>query len=114
MSFGYHAREACEGTIARVLRGVKGRSVAEVPDSYCSNCGRELSSEDQFCPNCGRPVHETARVPTPEADVPAPPPSQVSSETETQETGQRLSGGSVRSLFVAALVTLIILYVLVQ
>jgi hypothetical protein len=41
---------------------------------YCSNCGHELSPEDQFCPNCGRPVHQTASVPTPEADVPVPPP----------------------------------------
>src|SRR5688572_6563975 len=41
---------------------------------YCSNCGHELSPEDRFCPNCGRPVHQTASVPTPEADVPVPPP----------------------------------------
>jgi hypothetical protein len=27
-------------------------------------------------PNCGRPVHQTAHVPTPEADVPVPPPPQ--------------------------------------
>ena len=48
--------------------------MAETPARYCSNCGHELSSEDQFCPNCGSPVHETATVPTPEADVPVPPP----------------------------------------
>jgi hypothetical protein len=48
--------------------------MAETPARYCSNCGHELSPEDQFCPNCGNPVHETATVPTPEADVPVPPP----------------------------------------
>ena len=51
--------------------------MAEAPDRYCGNCGRELRPEDQFCPNCGRPVHRTATVPTPEADVPVPPPPQA-------------------------------------
>jgi len=41
---------------------------------YRTNCGAELREEDRFCRNCGRPVHETARVSTPEADVPVPPP----------------------------------------
>jgi len=50
--------------------------MAEAPARYCSNCGNELSSEDQFCQNCGTPVHQTATVPTPEADVPVPPPPQ--------------------------------------
>jgi hypothetical protein len=40
------------------------------------NCGHELAEDDRFCPNCGRPVHQTAQVPTPEADVPVPPPPQ--------------------------------------
>jgi hypothetical protein len=53
-----------------------GICMAETPDRYCGNCGRELSPEDQFCRNCGRPVHQAARVPTPEADVPVPPPPQ--------------------------------------
>jgi uncharacterized Zn finger protein (UPF0148 family) len=39
---------------------------------YCTNCGAELREDDRFCPNCGRPVHETAAVSTPEADVPVP------------------------------------------
>ena len=39
---------------------------------YCSNCGHELSEDAQFCSNCGRRVHQTARVPTPEAEVPVP------------------------------------------
>jgi hypothetical protein len=48
--------------------------VAETPDRFCKNCGHELRPEDQFCPNCGTPVHRAAHVPTPEADVPVPPP----------------------------------------
>lgn len=44
-------------------------------DWFCGNCGNELSDDDRFCRNCGRPVDETARVPTPEADVPTPSPS---------------------------------------
>ena len=47
--------------------------MVEQPERYCSNCGHELGLEDQLCPNCGRPVHLTARVPTPEADIPLPP-----------------------------------------
>jgi hypothetical protein len=45
-------------------------------DRYCRNCGQELQPEDQFCAGCGRPVQANARVPTPEADVPIPPPPQ--------------------------------------
>jgi hypothetical protein len=41
---------------------------------YCTNCGAELREDASFCGKCGRPVHETARVSTPEADVPVPPP----------------------------------------
>jgi hypothetical protein len=51
--------------------------MAEAPERFCSNCGHELKPEDQFCPNCGRPVHHTAHVPTPEADVPVPPAPQA-------------------------------------
>ena len=47
--------------------------MAEAPERFCGNCGHKLSLEDQLCPNCGRPVHQTARVPTPEADMPVPP-----------------------------------------
>jgi predicted RNA-binding Zn-ribbon protein involved in translation (DUF1610 family) len=70
ISFRYHEREACHGTIVRVLRGEKGRSMADTPARYCSNCGRALSNEDRFCPNCGRPVHETAAVPHPKPMFP--------------------------------------------
>lgn len=41
-------------------------------DRYCSNCENELGMEAQFCSGCGRPAHETARITTPEADVPRP------------------------------------------
>jgi len=48
-----------------------------VAQRYCSNCGQQLRPEEQVCPNCGRPELETAHVPTPEADVPLPPPPQA-------------------------------------
>ena len=64
---------------------------------YCGDCGYELSQEDRFCPNCGRPVHQTAYVPTPDANVAVPPlPDQhavgnsVSSRRST--TGRLLVG----------------------
>jgi hypothetical protein len=69
-------------------------TVAEAPKRYCSNCGHELRPEDQFCPNCGRPVHRTAQVPTPEANVPVPPPPQTGGtgaaapEQPVQERGE--------------------------
>lgn len=47
----------------------------EQQDRYCRNCGQQLLLEDRFCAGCGRPVHHTAHVPTPEADVPVPPPT---------------------------------------
>jgi hypothetical protein len=46
-----------------------------VAQRYCTNCGAELGEEFRFCHNCGRPVHETAAVSTPEADVSVPPPT---------------------------------------
>src|SRR5215211_6542750 len=51
----------------------RGGAVAE---RYCRNCGHELAETDRFCPNCGTPVHQGAHVPTPEADVDVPLPSQ--------------------------------------
>jgi hypothetical protein len=59
-----------------------GKRGAIVAQRYCTNCGAELREDDRFCPNCGRPVHETAVVSTPEADVPVPPPPQ-------QEAGEQ-------------------------
>lgn len=59
-------------------------------DRYCGNCGHELRQDDHFCPNCGRPVHETAHVPTPEADVSVPPlpqtPQGFSDPADTQRS----------------------------
>jgi hypothetical protein len=49
-------------------------------ERFCGNCGNELRPDDRFCPNCGKPVHETAVVPTPEADVAVPPLPQQSKE----------------------------------
>jgi ribosomal protein S27AE len=59
----------------KTLRGI-GRGSISMAQRYCTNCGAELREDDRFCPNCGRPVHETAAVSTPEADVPVPPPPQ--------------------------------------
>jgi len=59
-----------------VLQGRRRRNMSETPARYCGNCGNELDPEDRFCQNCGYPVHQTARVPTPGADVPVPPPPQ--------------------------------------
>lgn len=59
-------------------------------DRYCRNCGHELRTSDRFCRGCGRPVHEAARVATPEAEVPGlrssstqPPPNQESRRPST-------------------------------
>jgi hypothetical protein len=90
--------------------GGNGISVAETPHKHCSNCGYELSPEHRFCLNCGRPVHQTASVPTPEADVPVPPAPRAkragrfgaaAARAPTQESGDRglrhllLGGGLV-------------------
>ncbi len=55
--------------------GVATRGGVTAADRFCRNCGHELREEDAFCSGCGRPTHETASVPTPEADtaVPTPP-----------------------------------------
>jgi hypothetical protein len=67
--------------------------MVEQPERYCRNCGQELRPDDRFCPNCGRPVHESARVPTPEADVPISPPRQQSSGAgaHSETRGPRLT-----------------------
>lgn len=43
---------------------------------YCSNGEQQLDPNAQFCPSCGQPVHQTARIPTPQAYVPTPPAPQ--------------------------------------
>ena len=62
--------------------------MSETPARYCGNCGNELDPEDRFCQNCGRPVHQTAQVPTPEADVPVPPPPQQEAGTQPLEEAE--------------------------
>jgi hypothetical protein len=57
---------------------------------YCGNCGNELVPDNKFCGNCGSPIHATARVPTPEADVPTPPPPQH--HQPTTEVGRETRG----------------------
>ena len=42
-------------------------------DRYCRNCGHQLGLEERSCPMCGRDAHETAHVPTSEANVLVPP-----------------------------------------
>lgn len=63
--------------------------MAEAPQRYCGNCEHELSLQDQFCPSCGRPVHQTARVPTPEADMPVPPLETLGEASEEADYGER-------------------------
>ena|SRR5215210_1252080 len=66
--------------------------MVEAPERYCSNCGHELSLEDRLCPNCGRPAHQTAWVPTPEADLPVPPletPGDASGKADSGEHQER-------------------------
>ena len=71
--------------------GYMGRGVM-AKDWYCRNCGQELQPEDRFCGNCARPVHATAHVPTPEADVPVPPPQQTEDRFVTPQALQSSSG----------------------
>jgi hypothetical protein len=64
-------------------------------ERYCRSCGQELRPEDQFCANCGRPVHATAQVPTPEADVPVPPlPQQVEAIAQPSRTTEQAAAPS--------------------
>lgn len=74
-------------------------------DRYCTNCGHELRHEDAFCPGCGRPAHQTARVPTPEADVPVSPPPAAT----TGAASGRSRSGAGRTLLVGVGALLIVL-----
>jgi predicted amidophosphoribosyltransferase len=71
----------------KTLRGI-GRGSILMAQRYCTNCGAELREDDRYCPNCGRPVHETAAVSTPEADVPVPPPPQQEAGTQPLEQAE--------------------------
>jgi hypothetical protein len=66
-------------------------------DRYCRNCGQELAENGHFCSNCGSPVYEAARVPTPEADVPVPPPPQQAGTSASRRmvTMSRLFVGTI-------------------
>lgn len=68
---------------------------------YCRNCGHELRSNDRFCTGCGSPVQQTAQLPTPEANVPVPPPShQQQSESYPQQASSSDRGaGRVRTSY---------------
>ena len=105
----------------KVLCVCRGEVLAETPQRYCKNCGHELSPEDQFCPNCARPVHETATVPTPEADVPVPPPPPTGGAdgaASPQQPAQEGGGGSRRhpilvgclGVFVLLVVTIVVFF----
>jgi ribosomal protein L40E len=50
---------------------------------YCTNCGAELREDASFCGKCGSPTYKTARVSTPEADVPVSPPPTHDEATAT-------------------------------
>jgi hypothetical protein len=89
-----------------------------VADRYCRNCGHELAEDDRFCPNCGRPVHETAHVPTPKAEVEVPPPPhQEAEDAAASQTPQAATPSARRSatagrLFVGCLVVAFALFAL--
>jgi len=72
-----------------------------VAQRYCTNCGAELGEENRFCPNCGGPVHQSASVPTPEADIPVPPPPQ-----DGEQHRPRISLGKFVVGFLALIVVL--------
>lgn len=74
-------------------------------DRYCTNCGHGLRHEDAFCPGCGRPAHQTARVPTPEAEVPVSPPPAGT----TGAASGRGSSSVGRTLLIGGLGALLIL-----
>jgi hypothetical protein len=84
-----------------------------VADRYCRNCGNELGPNDQFCANCGRPVHEAARVPTPEADVAVPPPPQQAGHTATppQQAGAPQEGWRQRHPILTGCLAIVVLLV---
>ena len=65
-------------------------------DRYCRRCGQELQPEDRFCAGCGRPVHATAQVPTPEADLSVPPlpPQQAEAIAQPSRTTEQAAAPS--------------------
>jgi zinc-ribbon domain len=84
---------------------------------YCSHCGYALPDDSRFCPNCGKPTQTTAHVPTPEADVPVPPPpGQRAWGTATPPPGQAYALTQERSpafrLFVGSAIVIVVLLLL--
>ena len=85
--------------------------MAETPARYCGNCGHELNPEDRFCQNCGTPVHQAAKVPTPEADVPVPPPPQQQAGQQAEASPPRRSTANKVLLGCTGLVVVLVLFV---
>ncbi len=79
-------------------------------DRFCRNCGHELRQDDRFCPGCGRPVEQTARVPTPEADVRVPAPPHQPGDPVGTDGGQGQS--TVRRIWPYALLAVVVLLVI--
>jgi hypothetical protein len=111
------------------MSSVKGgqREEGILEGRYCGNCGHELSEDARFCPECGQPVHETAHIPTPEADVQLPPPPGQSSasynpprtEAPPQQQGSMVGrsfgagfGASIGWIVGGCLVTIVLLTVM--
>src|SRR4028119_1590530 len=100
-----------------------------VAQGYCGNCGKELNQDNVFCTNCGHPLHQTARVSTPEADIPtSPPPLQDESTAASltpqdpltpQDQGKEIKAwwqtliGKMIGIFVAIFIVLSALIVLI-
>ena len=87
-------------------------SMVEPPARYCGNCGNELYPDDQFCQNCGTPVHQAATVPTPEADVPVPPPPRSGGGVPAAP-GRAAQGqpALLRALYAIAIASLVVAFV---
>lgn len=87
-----------------------------VENRYCTNCGHELVQEYQFCPGCGRPIHQTAQVPTPEADVqvPTPPRTQQPAAPTLEQGDAQPQGRSMTSrVLLGCLGVFVLLFLLV-
>ncbi len=85
-------------------------------DGYCRNCGNELRPDDRFCSKCARPVHETAHVPTPEADVPVPPPpstGQTGATTQVQPGAQSQGRSTASRFLIGCIGVFVVLFLLV-
>ena len=83
-------------------------------ERYCRNCGHGLREDDRFCPSCGRPAYETAHLPTPEADVPVPPPGQFGTGDFAPQAGTPSpSRSATGKLFIGCAGALVLLFLFV-